>query len=93
MTTIRRHTGCLLSKGIIMIIKLLMKFYISVLSSNRPQSCTPKCPTEAKHKQKIDQAEQVTCQNLPVATNKRQISLVLKLKKLIQRPNILQNLI
>jgi hypothetical protein len=93
MTTIRRHTGCLLSKGIIMIIKLLMKFYISVLSSNRPQSCTPKCPTEAKHKQKIDQAEQVTCQNLPVATNIRQISLVLNLKKLIHRPNILQNLI
>ena len=77
-----------------MIIKLLTKFYISALSSKRPQSCTPKCPhTEAKRKQKIDGTEQVTCQNLTVATSKRQISLVLKLKKLIQRPDIPQNLI
>ena len=72
MTSIRRHTGCLLSKDIIMIIKLLTKFYISVLSSKRPQSCTPKCPhTEAKYKQKIDGTEQVTCQNLPVATSNK----------------------
>ena len=64
-----------------MIIKLHTKFYISALSSKRLQSCTPKCPcTEAKHKQKIDGTEQVHCQNLPVATSKGQIPLVLSLK-------------